>query len=799
MPTNKNKCCSEVKQHFAFWHNKCCNRTGGKKTGAFLNSYLKDSNPFQPRSFFKTCRTFDLLLKTKEPFTAPPSQKPKKVIEPSLPSTRSERADRRSKVNEQLESSLSPGNSSSVLAVEESADLPEKKSKRSFFDKVAEFATRFHKPFKNLKWRGRIERIDEIASLIIAATMDKAEASRSGEEYFFQNEQFAHEVLNILNCISDRLEVKLGIDLREIKSPQAVELVDDDEEYDVILKNLAYAILGESTGRGYERIRVRFNEIDPNRQLPSIYMLNKDLPLKVVPIELIVDSFASNNSGVNEDVLMGLSQDVTFKTDSDAIEYFSSLSQGQSLQVTDIDDTENPTSLKYVGSKLDGTYLDYIYLMMEKHKLQEKVASDNEDIIVLNSFDGAEGFKSQKNVATVISFSSSVFSPSMINSKMVESGSSFNILTWMQVMAKENYDVMKASLELDDYWKSRVSLSTGEATIKNNPNSRVFVYDIHDGKMIYSLLQHSQWNRKHHPFLLCKCRRSDGLVDGDHMCKMWDNDSYKQAWQRSLRRYNHKLNDSKYDDDSHRSWCDENNFGVTHYGIHPDLFNVETIKFDVFHCNCAIVRRIMNYTRETILNYSSHTIKAFTNDVLKKFWSDYHIYCWNNRINFSTFKGNELSLFVLNSNIVIEFFETKMVTTEALNSLKMALNILQRIFKFITISYIENRDEYCEKLQQFKTDVKTFFNCGRSTFLDGEDVSFYFHCLRFYLPQIAEETFNKHGLGLGIFSMQGFERRNKESKNTLSRFSTLNRKSKYLLVNNVRRLLQVYLHEINAY
>ena len=140
-----------------------------------------------------------------------------------------------------------------------------------------------------------------------------------------------------------------------------------------------------------------------------------------------------------------------------------------------------------------------------------------------------------------------------------------------------------------------------------------------------------------------------------------------------------------------------------------------------------------------------------------------------------------------------------MVTTEALNSLKMALNILQRIFKFITISYIENRDEYCEKLQQFKTDVKTFFNCGRSTFLEGEDVSFYFHCLRFYLPQIAEETFNKHGLGLGIFSMQGFERRNKESKNTLSRFSTLNRKSKYLLVNNVRRLLQVYLHEINAY
>ena len=60
-------------------------------------------------------------------------------------------------------------------------------------------------------------------------------------------------------------------------------------------------------------------------------------------------------------------------------------------------------------------------------------------------------------------------------------------------------------------------------------------------------------------------------------------------------------------------------------------------------------------------------------------------------------------------------------------------------------------------------------------------------------------TFERHKLGLGIFSIQGFERRNKESKNSLRRFSTMNRKSPYLLVNNMRRLLQVYLYEINAY
>ena len=45
------------------------------------------------------------------------------------------------------------------------------------------------------------------------------------------------------------------------------------------------------------------------------------------------------------------------------------------------------------------------------------------------------------------------------------------------------------------------------------------------------------------------------------------------------------------------------------------------------------------------------------------------------------------------------------------------------------------------------------------------------HTLRFYLPQISDKKLEKHILDLDIFTMQGFERRNKESKNTLRRFS----------------------------
>ena len=138
-----------------------------------------------------------------------------------------------------------------------------KKRKRfKFIDKVMEYAQRFHKPFKNLKWRRRLERIDDIAAMIVAACVDKNEVRRNGEGYVIGNEQFANEVLNVLNCISDRLELKIGVDLRSIEFPDAIELVEDDEENDVISEKMAYTIMGEATGRGYERIRRQCNLIN---------------------------------------------------------------------------------------------------------------------------------------------------------------------------------------------------------------------------------------------------------------------------------------------------------------------------------------------------------------------------------------------------------------------------------------------------------------------------------------------------------------------------------------------------------
>ena len=77
-------------------------------------------------------------------------------------------------------------------------------------------------------------------------------------------------------------------------------------------------------------------------------------------------------------------------------------------------------------------------------------------------------------------------------------------------------------------------------------------------------------------------------------------------------------------------------------------------------------------------------------------------------------------------------------------------------------------NSYLQKLETFENDVHLLFKYGKITFLSDKNVSFCFHCICFYLPQLARKTFNNHQLGLGIFTMQGCNRRNKESKNTIN-------------------------------
>ncbi len=84
------------------------------------------------------------------------------------------------------------------------------------------------------------------------------------------NEEFGHDVLNIVNIIKDRLSITLNLDLNAIAQPESCNLIDDDNADD---NNQNKRQLSEALATSRE-------DILPDFQLPSIYMMTKKLLLK---------------------------------------------------------------------------------------------------------------------------------------------------------------------------------------------------------------------------------------------------------------------------------------------------------------------------------------------------------------------------------------------------------------------------------------------------------------------------------------------------------------------------------------
>ena len=72
-------------------------------------------------------------------------------------------------------------------------------------------------------------------------------------------------------------------------------------------------------------------------------------------------------------------------------------------------------------------------------------------------------------------------------------------------------------------------------------------------------------------------------------------------------------------------------------------------------------------------------------------------------------------------------------------------------------------------IAQFKLAARsTIFSPRQGSDSDMVNENYYCHVLINYTPIVMKETFDEFGVGIGIFSMQGIERRNKESKNCAS-------------------------------
>ena len=208
----------------------------------------------------------------------------------------------------------------------------------------------------------------------------------------------------------------------------------------------------------------------------------------------------------------------------------------------------------------------------------------------------------------------------------------------------------------------------------------------------------------------------------------------------------------------------------------------------------------MDYLRNFILRTTPELMQLFSN-VLLEFWSEYNVLLWSMNESFSQLKGPELLCFIKNSSKIIQFLQNNFERTNAVIDLCEMLKLWEEITPFLLITTIDEKEKYHDELKKWCGKLDSFYKVGGRSFMTknkahpGDDETFYLHVLRYYLPRIAKSTFEKHQLGLGIFTMQGFERRNKESKNTLKRFS--NNKGN-VLMQNMRRLWDVFYYRTTA-
>ena len=473
--------------------------------------------------------------------------------------------------------------------------------------------------------------------------------------YLDGNKQLAIDCSNLIDMLKQIVQEELSINFATIGNIPIPAPNDGNEDEDVSAWSSSVAMLNEMSQRGYECLRRKLMKDFKltKKDIPSFYHMTKNSPgfepvsltLAKLPDFMYFEEDLENSSPIDE------------MQQKDEIVISRRLAECKDANEYDVDAILGLGEDTIEGAKIAGTYTDYLNLMLRKHQSQNKALEGK--VLVVDSYDGAEHSKNEEGRVNVLSYSTQMFTNKSLFQGF-SSSSSFNILTWLQMLGEEKPSFIFPVIE-QHYEEKHKIRSSGE-TIEN---SSPCFYDCHDGKMLYILTQHSLWNRKHNPFLLCNCSRGDAVKDGVHQCEFIDHHKQVEFYERSAKRFRlaRQKHGEKYNRSVHMDWIDEKNSGISHFGIHPDKLRCDGIRFDTFHLRCAITRLVMNYFRRFMRAQSCETMSSFT-ELLSTEWGPYLILIWNCNKALSSVKGNEISKFIALIPQVENYLKNTFIQTE---------------------------------------------------------------------------------------------------------------------------------------
>ena len=206
-----------------------------------------------------------------------------------------------------------------------------------------------------------------------------------------------------------------------------------------------------------------------------------------------------------------------------------------------------------VGGRIIGGLEEYIDIMIRKITSNDKQLGKN--IGFMNCFDGANHMVTKDASVPIISFNAQMFSNDIIyNSSATNSR---NIFTCQQAISKETWTNMKYLVEEHHNERKKVI-----ELIRRKYGVSFQIYDIHDRKMLYMLSQYILYNRKSHPFLLCKCK--EGYCYNKHKtCNKMTDEEIQRLYDNSNKKINTiKRENSNYNEEKHINWADNKILGL---------------------------------------------------------------------------------------------------------------------------------------------------------------------------------------------------------------------------------------------
>ena len=96
---------------------------------------------------------------------------------------------------------------------------------------------------------------------------------------------------------------------------------------------------------------------------------------------------------------------------------------------------------------------------------------------------------------------------------------------------------------------------------------------------------------------------------------------------------------------NHRDWCDSKNYGITHFGIKYDVFDISSVRNDILHLRLSVIRKIIGFIQHYLEPYD-YEIKQRFISILKEEWDSFYVDCYESNKSLNVIHGAHVNAFI---------------------------------------------------------------------------------------------------------------------------------------------------------